>query len=78
MVFEHLLHGDALAKTNPKIALRRWFSWVDAFKAGDKNWHSWLLSFVMFGMRSGICKDYTEVPYWKNGRRKRSTEGQWQ
>ena len=77
MVFDNLRHGDAFAKNNPKIALRRWFSWVDPFKAGDNNWHYWLLSVVMFGTSSGIYKDYTEVPYWKMEGERRAPKVQW-
>ena len=55
----------AFAKKNSKVALRRWFSWCDAFRDVDQSWHSWLLSFTMFGMKAGIYKDFTEVPLWK-------------
>ena len=64
-VFESSAFGECFSRTGSKVALKRWFSWVDAFKDADNKWHSRLPGLIMFGMSTGLYHDHTEVPLWR-------------
>ena len=65
MIFDSLMTGEAFTQKGPRVALKRWFSWIDSFKFADKCWHSRLLGLIMWGMCAGVYKDFTEVPLWR-------------
>ena len=64
-MFTHMAESKALTTKGAKVALRRWFSWVDAADQHDRVWNTRLLSLVLLGMVTGVYKDLYDVPLWK-------------
>ena len=65
LVFYQMMIGDCFKNKGNTVALKRWLSLVDVMAYFDSNWHTRLLSLIMFGMSSGIHHDCTEVLLWK-------------
>ena len=65
MAIDNVLTGEALTSNGYEVALRQWFSWIDAFNAADQARHTRLLSFIMFNTTSSIYKDVSEIPLWR-------------
>eukprot|EP00974_Lingulodinium_polyedra_P132658 11222653-Lingulodinium_polyedra.AAC.1 len=56
--------SEAFAVKGPRVALRRWFSWLPAAAFGDSTWHSRLLVLISLGVQLGLWEDWTKCPLW--------------
>eukprot|EP00974_Lingulodinium_polyedra_P096274 9334309-Lingulodinium_polyedra.AAC.1 len=56
--------SEAFALKGPRVALRRWFSWVHAMQFHDRVWHTRLAALLSLGMRLGVYKHWSACPVW--------------
>ena len=63
-VLSQLLESKAFLQKGPRVAMRRWFSWVDASVWHDQVWHSRLLAIIYMGLQSGVYKSPDACPLW--------------
>ena len=48
----------------PRVALRRWFSWLESAKWHHEVWHTRLLCILHAGLRLGSYKRLEDTPLW--------------
>ena len=58
------LRGKAFERKGPRVALKRWFSWLQAAAWHDECWHSRLLVILFLGMKSRVYKSAADTPYF--------------
>lgn len=51
----------------PRVALRRWFSWLHSATFNLQCWHARLLAIVYIGMRLGVYTSVWDCPFWSTG-----------
>ena len=63
-IFDSCLETMVFKRKGEKVALRRWFGWVDAAHSFDSVFHSFLLVLICLGMTNGIYKYFQDLPLW--------------
>ena len=63
-IFDSCLETRVFKRKGEKVALRRWFGWVDAAHSFDSVFHSFLLVLICLGMTNGIYKTVQDLPLW--------------
>ena len=61
-MFDFMMESGSTDAKGAKVALRRWFPWVDAAHGFDGVYQIRLLILIALGMVNGIFKDYRDVP----------------
>ena len=55
---------DSVSCKGPKMALNRWFGYVECIRPHLKDWNARLLWVLLVGMRLGLYRDHKEFPLW--------------
>ena len=63
-VLNQLIEGKAFQAKGEHVALRRWFSWLDAAHGFDPIYNSRLLICIIYGMQCKLYKDLQDIPLW--------------
>ena len=63
----HLGDNVGFQKKGPRVALRRWFSWIQSVLFHDAVWHSRAIAILSMGIASGVYKAAWDSPLWSDG-----------
>lgn len=61
-LFQELAGDDLFKAKGPRVAMRRWMSWLTSMRTFIGKWHTMLLVLTWIGLRSGFYSDAKSVP----------------
>ena len=64
-LISELVDASLYQRKGPRVALRRWFSWVGAAMYHNSEWHLRLLTILSIGLKLGLYKSKEDMPWFR-------------